>query len=142
MRDSLVQVVAKPLATVLTVAALWGCAAMGGGKPDDVVRDRADQVWKALVAGDLDKAYTYMPPSYRAVTPLARYKNGFGGAVKWIGAEVAWIKCETEDKCIAHMKVEVQPVIGGFRRQVPPLTNYFDETWVREDGSWWLFPTP
>jgi hypothetical protein len=141
MLDSIVRVVAKPLATVVAVAALWGCATMSG-KPDDAVRNRADQVWKALVAGDLDKSYGFMPPSYRAVTPLERYKKGFGGAVKWIGAEVAWVKCDTEDKCIAHMKVDAQPFIGGFRRQTPPLTNYFDETWVREDGQWWLFPTP
>jgi hypothetical protein len=141
MLDSIVRRAVKPLATILAAGAIWGCATVTS-KPEDVVRDRAGQAWKALVAVDLEKSYGFLPPSYRALTSLDRYKRGFGGAVKWLGAEVASVKCETEDKCVAHMKVEVQPVVGGFRRQTVPLTNYFDEIWIREDGQWWLFPTP
>jgi hypothetical protein len=140
MMGSIFKVLARPFAAVLLAGAILGCAT-GAGKPDDVVRQRADQVWKALIASDFEKSYEYMPPSYRAVTPLQRYKNGFGGAIKWVGAEVVSVKCDTEDKCIAHMKVEARTVLRGFRKDMPPLVNYFDETWVREDGQWWLFPT-
>jgi len=30
--------------------------------------------------------------------------------------------------------------LGG--RQPAPITTYLDERWIRENGQWWLFPTP
>lgn len=126
---------------VLVGAALAGCATMSS-KPEEVVRARATQSWKAMVANDLDKAYAYTTPSYRAATPLIRYKSNFGGAVKWTDAEVASVKCETEDKCVAQMKVTAIVTMNLRRGSIPPIVNYFDETWLRENGQWWLFPTP
>src|SRR4051812_42141290 len=77
------------LAAALAAAALAGCASLDKA-PELVVRERATQRWSALVAEDFEKAYTYMPPSYRAATPFERYKNSFKGAIKWVGAEVVW----------------------------------------------------
>jgi hypothetical protein len=130
----------KPLAGLLAVAALAGCASMAKA-PEETVRTRATDSWKARIANDLDTAYQFMPPSFRTVTPVQSYKNGFSGAVTWLSAEVVSVKCETPDKCLAYMKVEAKPLVATARRN-PPISTYFDETWIREDGQWWLFPTP
>lgn len=134
-------VFSRRLAAVLAVAALAGCASMSGS-PEAVVRARATESWKARMANDLDRAYEFTPPSYRALTPLAAYKKSFGGAVQWNAAEVASVKCETQDKCVAQMKVEAKLALGLGSRRTPPITTYFDETWIRENGQWWVFPTP
>jgi len=123
----------------VVATALWGCAT-APRTPELAVRDRATQIWQAKVAGDYGKAYTYMPPSYRAVTSVEDYRKTMGGAVKMVGAEVISVKCETQDKCVAEMKLEARAVLA--RGVSAPIVTHFDEVWVRESGAWWLFPTP
>jgi hypothetical protein len=140
--EFLSQVVSRrAAAALLAVVACAGCATVST-TPEAAVRARATQNWKVLLAGDLDGAYEFMPPSYRAVTPAATYKKGFGAAVQWVSAEVTSVKCETEDKCIANVKVEAKPVMMPNRRTPIPIVNYYDQVWVRENNQWWLFPTP
>ena len=131
----------RPGAALLATALLAGCATMAGA-PEDVVKKRAAQQWTARLANDFDTSYTFAPPSFRALTSLETYKKGFGKDVKLESAEVAQVKCETEDKCVAQVKVKAQPMLLLNRRGVPPIVTYIDETWIREDGQWWLFPTP
>jgi hypothetical protein len=122
----------------LAALVLAGCATLAGGPPEKVVRERAQERWAALIAGDFPKAYRLMPPSYRASTPVERFVGSFQGGVKWVKADVVWVKCETDDKCIARMNVDS---LVAFNRGTTPLNNAWDETWIREDGGWWLFPT-
>ena len=130
----------KTLAWAIAAAALAGCASMNSS-PEEAVRDRATHSWNARVANDFDTAYRLTTPSFRAVTPLASYKNGFSGAVQWASAEVVSVSCDTTDKCLAKMKVVAKPLVLTMRRNLP-ITTYFDETWIREAGQWWHFPTP
>ena len=128
----------RPCAAILATVALWGCAT-APATPELAVRQRAALVWQAKVAGDYDKAYTFMPPSYRTVTSVAAYRKTFGGAVKMVASEVTSVRCESEDKCIATMKLEARAALA--RGSSAPITTHFDEVWVREAGDWWLFPT-
>jgi hypothetical protein len=43
---------------------------------------------------------------------------------------------------VVNTKVEAKPLLTLGRRELPPIVTYVDETWLREDGQWWLFPTP
>ena len=87
-------------------------------------------------AGDLNKAYGYMAPSYRAVTSLERYSSSIGGVATWVGAEVIRVECATE-KCTARLKIEAKPAATmHFKANI---TTGVDETWLLEDGQWWLF---
>lgn len=122
----------------VVASALWGCAT-APATPELAVRERATQIWQAKVAGDYGKAYTYMPPSYRAITTVDDYRKTMGGAVKLVGAEVITVKCETQDKCVAEMKLEARAALA--RGASAPIVTHFDEVWVRENGAWWLFPT-
>lgn len=134
-------VFARAAALALAAAALTGCASMSN-KPENAVRARATQYWNARVANQYDVTYTYLTPSFRGATSLETYKKGFGAAVQVKSAEVADVKCDSADKCVVNTKVEATPLLTLGRRSLPPIVTYVDETWLREDGQWWLFPTP
>jgi len=138
MRKGMIRAV-RGSAAALAVVLAAGCAAIPGSTPEEVVRSRANENWKARVAGDLDRAYTYMPPSYRAVTPLDRYKKSFATAAKLTSAQVTDVKCESADKCVATVRIEAQAVMPRIQGALPPLVTHYDETWIREGGQWWLF---
>jgi hypothetical protein len=129
----------RRLALGLAALALAGCASMAS-RPEDAVRDRAGAYWKARIAGDFDRSYSFLPPSYRSATPVEMYKKGLGMEVQLQAAEVTGVKCESEDKCVATMKVTARHVLS--RNPTPPFSLYYDEVWVSENGGWWLFPTP
>jgi hypothetical protein len=103
------------------------------------VRQRATEHWKARQASDFAKAYSFMPPSYRAVTSLEAYKRGFGGAVQLKNTQVDQAVCDSPDKCVVTMRLEAKVALT--RANTPPIVTYYEEVWVRENGQWWLFPT-
>ena len=123
-------------AATLAASLLAGCAAFGVATPERTVQERSAERWKALIAGDFNKAYGYMAPSYRAVTSLERYRSSIGGVAAWVGAEVIRVECAT-DKCIARVKIEAKPTaLMHFKANI---NTGVDETWLLEDGQWWLF---
>jgi hypothetical protein len=118
------------------LAVLVGCAGVpqGPGKsatgdPAQVVRERAQQRWDAIVAGDLEKAYGFLSPASRQVNSLAVYsttvKVGF-----WKKVEVESVACPEADVCEAAL--HVQYVHRGSVVETPSR-----ETWTRIDGQWW-----
>ena len=129
----------RRLALGIAAVSLAGCATVAT-TPEGTVKARATDHWKARIAIDWEKAYTFMPPSYRAVTTVDAYKKSFGTAALVTGAEVTQVKCETEDKCVALTKLEAKPVLMRGVKP-PPLSLYYEEVWVRENSQWWLFPT-
>src|SRR6185369_5812201 len=128
----------RPLAFGLAAIVLAGCATMVAS-PEKVVQERATENWKARQANDYDKAYAFTPPSYRAVTSLESFKRGFGGAVQLKDVQVDKVVCETQDKCVATVRLEAKFALA--RANTPPIVTYYDEVWVRENSQWWLFPT-
>ena len=123
-----------PLCASLVLAA---CASMGSSKPEDLVRQRASERWQALVAGDFTKAYTYSTPGYRAVVNAEMFRGRHGAAVKWVGSEVASVKCPETMRCLVNIRLEVQPLLGG--RFGDKIDTHIDETWLLEGGQWWVF---
>jgi len=120
------------------VALAGGCATSPAIAPnaEDVVRDRAQQRWAALIEGNWERAYNLMSPGYRAVVPLKRFSSQFGGGVAWQRAEVVGVKCETE-RCGVQLKVEARVAMGA--RRAESIATGVDEVWVLEDGQWWKF---
>lgn len=116
--------------------ALAACAATTPAPPEQLVAQRAAARWQALIAGDFEKAYGFTTPSYRALTPFERYRAGIGGAVTWLGAEVVRVECETE-KCTAVIKIEARPMLATPYKGT--ITTGVDETWLLEQGQWWLY---
>lgn len=123
---------------VLSVClALAACAGVSTGNQKDLVRQRATEHWQALVAGEFNRAYTYIIPSFRAVVSADRYRSRFGTAVTWVGNEVLDVNCPEADRCVARSRIDFKPTIS--RKKDMILATYVDETWLFQEGQWWLF---
>lgn len=117
--------------------AIAGCAfdGMRGRAPEDVVRDRATERLEAFVKGDFERSYGLTTPSYRKVRNLESYRRGFGAQAAWQKAEVLRVNCEPE-RCKVAIAVNVKPLARG--KFGDTITVQFEETWLLEDGNWWL----
>jgi len=85
----------------------------------------------------MPEAYSYMAPGYRKVYDERAYRMRRGSAVKWTGAEVVEVRCPDATKCIAKVRIEAKPFLG--RKFGDTITTHAEETWLLEDGQWWLF---
>ncbi|ARU06294.1 hypothetical protein CCO03_17860 [Comamonas serinivorans] len=96
------------------------------------------------MARDFKKAYTYAPPSYRALVSEEDFRNQFGTSGRWTKADVHSAKCEAE-RCQVKVRIAATvraPLPGVPRNQTHNVSSYFDEPWVREDGQWWFYQAP
>jgi hypothetical protein len=114
---------------------LVGCAGIPSdgtpgrsASPEEVVAERAQKRWDALVAGDAEKAYAFLSPASRQITSLAAYtsslKLGF-----WKGAKVERAVCPEPGRCEVHLVIEY---VHGFAISSPSR-----ESWVQSEGQWW-----
>jgi hypothetical protein len=132
---SFLRTLAKPaLLTAALAATLAGCANLPGRDATTTVQERAQARWNALVAGQIDKAYTYMTPSFRALTPYDSYRNSFGAAASWKAADVIDVRCETE-RCEVSVRLRIQIPVSS----IGPITTDTKEVWIQENGQWWLY---
>jgi hypothetical protein len=93
---------------------------------------------KARKAGEFEKAYEMTAPGYRAVAKLIRFKAENEAVPGWVNTEVVNVSCEEPVKCIAKIRVDFRPILGV--RVGDVVTTHIDETWLQENGQWWLFP--
>lgn len=123
--------------TLLASLTLAGCASLDGGNPEGLVSQRANERWRALVVADFTRAYSYNTPGFRAVVTPDAYRSRVGAAVIWTGAEAVRVDCPEPTKCNATVRIDFKPVLGG--RSGGSLNTHIDETWLLEDGQWWIF---
>ena len=117
--------------------ALVACASIGPATPEDVVKQRVNERWKALVANDFSRSYSYTSPSFRGLISQDVYRGRIGGAVSWVAGEVASVQCPEPVKCVARVRIDYKPLLRG--RAGETFSTYADETWVLEGGQWWAF---
>lgn len=124
-------------AWVVSLGLMAGCAALAPQSPEEVVKSRAGARWAALLKPDMRAAYSYMTPGYRKVNTEESYRTRRGSAVKWTGAEVVEVRCPEATKCLATVRIDAKPFMG--RKFGDTITTHVEETWLLEDGQWWLF---
>jgi hypothetical protein len=116
------------LVMILTLA---GCAKLEkiGKSNEEIVAERAEARWRALIDGNLEKAYGYLTPGYRKVTSYDRYRRGVRGVGVWRDVKVESVTCETE---LCQVDVRI------FARFTHPRMNKpLDTQEVIREG--WLF---
>ena len=131
------RVLASKLAAACALLALAGCASFGARTPEEQVKARSQARYEAVIKGDQTRVYEYFTPAFRATVSLETYLRTLGNAVQTVGATVATVNCETLEKCVAQVKLEMKPL--AVRRFTGTITTYSDETWLLEAGQWWLF---
>jgi hypothetical protein len=125
------------LMALICAGTLLGACASLQTKPEDAVTQRANARWQALLKGDMAKAYTYSTPGFRAVVDIEGFKGRTGIAGRWLGAQVTSVSCDTPERCKAVIKLEFSTLIPGFSKD--RMSTHIDETWLLEDGQWWIF---
>ena len=123
--------------SLVGASVLTACASMGTSAPQDQVKQCATERWQALVAGEIERAYSYNTPGFRALVTPSAYRSRIGGAVKWVGAEVTQVNCPEPAKCDVQIKLDYQPVLGG--KITGSYSTYLDESWLQENSQWWIF---
>lgn len=126
----------KAVACTALVSVLGACAALQPKTPEELVAQRAEARWAALVAGEFERAWTYTQPGYKAVVAQKNYAKNFGAAATWRGAQIHEVNCEPE-RCKVRIRLTTQLNMPRFSKQ--EMVGYLTETWVREDGQWWFY---
>ncbi len=124
------------LSALVAATLMAGCASLEQGTPEEIVQKRANARWQALVVHDFKGAYEYLAPSYRAVSSFERYNEQLNGGAAWIKAEVGRVRCESAEKCTVNVAIESKPV--GVMHFKGSIRTGDEETWLLEDGRWWL----
>ena len=126
------------------LSALPGCAIL---QPEDsekwrasqrpVLKARAEARWDALIKGDIEKAYIYTTPEYRAVVNLQQYKGKYGRVLDWRGARVVDISYDVPT--VATVSVEVTYRIGlpGMAGELIETQKAISEKWIYKNREWW-----
>ena len=116
----------------VAVAVLGGCAMLDARPPEEVVKERAQQRWDAMVKSDFKAAYQFLSPGSRALTSAEAYASGLKTGF-WKTAAVDRVICQKADVCDAVMAIEYD--FRGSRIKTP-----LKETWIKEGSSWWFVP--
>jgi len=124
------------LGAAIAVAA--GCASIGAGSrpAEQVVLERAQARWNALVERNFEAAYPFLTPGYRAVVPVGTYRRQSTGPAQWEGAKAQSAKCEAA-RCVVTVEITFRIGLPGHADRVS--STYVDEIWVLEDGQWYKF---
>jgi hypothetical protein len=123
--------IAGVVLSVLVAAAvgLAGCAAVKPRSAEEIVKERAQARWDALVKGDTGAAYGYMSPASRSITSPEAYARSLRAGF-WKSAVVDKIECRSAQSCDALATIEYE---HSGRRTKTPLR----ETWIFEGSEWW-----
>lgn len=122
--------------TVMLAAALAACSP--DRPPEEVVAERAQARWDAMVAREFETAWGYYTPGFREKTEAAVFRVQMSQRpIRWDSAAVTSTECAEEDKCEVAARVGYTAV--GAPGQLAGMQNErtIRETWIRLDGQWW-----
>ena len=130
---------------LIALAALMSLMLVGCSQPppddEEVVAQRSQERWDALVASDFESAYTYRSPAYREETSEIEHIVGLSRRrIVWISADVTAVECE-EARC--EVTVSVGYRADGAPGQMAGMENVrpVREIWVRLEDQWWYSDT-
>jgi hypothetical protein len=121
-------------------ALLSGCSGHIGdtATPEEIVAQRAQARWDAIIAGDWETAYSFASPAYRSLVDADGFRRRQGGQTWVLGTTVRKVECEV-DTCEAVVRLKFNPPMPQFGTE---LETDYKERWVLDDSTWWLFLTP
>jgi hypothetical protein len=143
MRSGINNIAVRSVVTALALLAvilLSACATTSTASPGELVRERAQARWDALLNSDFATAYSYLSPGYRSATTVVDYEIGIRmRKVQYRTAETQDYSCE-KSVCTVRIKV-------GYKlaKAVPGMAAWesdgmVSEQWIKSDGNWWFLP--
>ena len=110
--------------------AIPGCVSAPPRSDQEIVAEKAQKRWNALVAGDFKAAYEMISPAGRSIVT----QEGWSGTLKrgfWKDARVTEVTCASPELC--EVRLEIEYDYRGRRTRTP-----FEEKWVKQDSAWWF----
>ena len=124
----------KAAAAAAMALALTACATIPS-TPEQAVRQRAEQYWKARMANQNGAAYAMLTPAYRKLKTEAQYAQDFGVASAVKGVNVIDVTCTSAERCIANVRLSTRPMVPGV--EVGTVATHIQDVWLLEGGQWW-----
>jgi len=121
----------------LIVFVMGGCAEFVKKSPEEVVHQRVNERWKALIEGRVEKAYGYETPEYRELYALVDYSKTVHGVGSWKKVDIEKIEC-VQDKCVASIIIYATIKLGmGF--EAVESDARAKENWIHHStsGQWY-----
>ena len=133
----------RPLVTVLILLAvmlLSACATTSTSSPEDIVRERAQARWDALLSRDYAGAYALYSPGYRSTATVVDFEISIRmRRIRYTSATYKGQSCD-ENTCTVSFQV-------GYRVGTPvPGVGVWDgyevinDQWIKTGGEWWYLP--
>lgn len=103
----------------------------------DVLKQRAEARWAALIDGDFDRAYMFTTPEYRSVVSAQQYRGKYGRVVDWRVAHVKEVSYD--DPAVATVAVELayRVALPGTGGKVVETQSLLSEKWIYKHREWW-----
>ena len=125
---------------LLALMLLSACATTSTASPEDIVKERAQARWDALLSRDYAGAYAFYSPGYRSAVSVTDFEISIRmRRIRYTSAKFMDQKCE-ENTCKVLFSV-------GYRVGAPvpgvSVWNGFDsitDQWVKTGGEWWFLP--
>ena len=125
----------------LCASLLAACATTGNkSSPEQLVQERAQARWDALLDDRIEEAWGYFAPGYRTGLSVAAYHRRLAARrILYTGAEVTGSTC-SETSCKVQITVDFAAM--GALPGVPRMdsTSPVEEDWVFTAGDWYLLP--
>ena len=110
--------------------------------PTASIEQRSEQRWKLIIAGEFNKAFSYLSPGYRQTRVESEYAQSMATRpVRWTDAEYQDHTCSSADVCTVKILINFDldlPIANV--GQVASL-DVLEEKWIRVDGVWYFLPT-
>jgi uncharacterized protein YchJ len=133
--EAMIRRYASVVFLVLIAVFVAGCTK---GKPEDILQQRVNERWQALIARDYQAAYALETPAFRAAYDLQAFRRRLGGLVEWSQAEVKEVAL-SDEKDTAQVTV-----LASYTATTPfgagdayENTKPFEEQWIYLEGQWW-----
>jgi len=111
------------------IGGLTACAAFDRRPPEEIVKERSQARWEALVKSDVPAAYGFFSQASKSFITLEGYQSSIKPGF-WKAAAVDKVTCPTSDSCDVIVTIEYE--LRGTRAKTP-----LKETWIREGSNWW-----
>lgn len=124
---------------LLLILGVSGCSSLDTRSPGERVLSRSQERLDALMARDIDKAYSYASPGYRSSHTTFQYDKKFGGAkTLWTAARAVEADCDElltpVERCRVLIEIDYTTRYLGYLE-----TSEMYETWILSDSEWYLY---
>jgi hypothetical protein len=123
---------ARAIGFIVVLPLLAACASgvMRTRGDAEVVKERSQARWDAMVKGDFKAGYRFLSPAGKAIYSEDQYEAGYKRGF-WTGADVEKVECPTAELCEADVRISYK--YGGAQMKTP-----LREKWVKQDSNWWF----